>query len=188
MYGKAVVFLVSIASISARTTNMLLETEMPPSCFGKSYCFEKTEKYPQKLIDSIIAKLDPPVVEGEGGMSIAPRDSEDAEHGCERRVIFEPIFEILDKDSNVRYVVQSDRFTQKIRTEACVHPGRITSANWASHAAYLEKSHIQDYNISCVEKRIDYSFLALSLDGNSLEDVDVQGGVPVCCSCHISKL
>ncbi|XP_063824468.1 uncharacterized protein LOC135074092 [Ostrinia nubilalis] len=185
MLGKAVMFFVAIATVSAGIANKYLtDTEMPPNCVGKSYCFEKSEKYPQKLIDRIIEEIDPPVVEGGGGMSIAERGDENPNHGCERKIDFEPIYEILDNDGKLRFVVQSDRFIQKIRTESCVNPGRVTGPDFPYFDEYL----LNAWNISCVEKRMDYSFLTLSLDGNGLEDVDIQGGLPVCCSCQLNPL
>ncbi|KAL4711719.1 hypothetical protein ACJJTC_003486 [Scirpophaga incertulas] len=153
---------------------------MPEQCVNSTYCSVKSEKYPQELIDSIIDRIirDTPTPifrQGGGDWEIGPVGTET---DCEGIKDFDFIYEIVDNDGFVRYVVQSEKLQWKIETQICANPGPIS----ASRSNLFTEVNVRENGLACEELRAEIEFLVLSFDGTTFDNVMVKNGLPMWCT------
>ncbi|KAG6445810.1 uncharacterized protein LOC115440694 [Manduca sexta] len=155
-----------------------IESEMPAECSGQYMCHVKSQYYPEEAIEELLKNFD---VLYEEETTVKERDGEDYEFNepCDADRNMFPIYEIIDENDDLRYVVQSEsKFKQIIRTEVCKHtkPSRRYIPNVS-----------EEHNLTCEHKYIDYMFLVLSPNQTYFETARMKGGVPVCCSCQMGN-
>ncbi|KAG6445806.1 uncharacterized protein LOC115440686 [Manduca sexta] len=157
------------------------KVEMPEQCAGMNFCVHKHEDYPDEAIENLLKDSKKMYEEypEDFVLRIGPEQDQMAEDECASTSHVDPIYEIVDIHGNIRFVVQSERFKQIIRIEQCEQPGRLMSGTRNINGELLDIVHLE-----CKQCTMNYKFTVLGLDRKSLEAVDVQGGLPVCCSCR----
>ncbi|XP_026737556.1 uncharacterized protein LOC113500854 [Trichoplusia ni] len=159
--------------------------EMPESCEGMSFCFEKGDNYPDDKVAELLKDINFLQVESKDSQdfTIGSRNGfEYDEPDCPSNATEQPIHYILDESDTVRVVVQMPgRFQQIYTTKWCLNEGRITRDT----PHFLKSTTLQQFNIECVSTRMNYDFFVLSEDSdNKMEIVQAKGGIPVCCRCR----
>ncbi|XP_026753835.2 uncharacterized protein LOC113514053 [Galleria mellonella] len=154
---------------------------LPEDC-KKNYCFTKTQHYPTELIDSMLVDLDNSISVDTDTTTKRIGDDIDS-NDCEKNSYYQPIYQIIDENDRVRYVVQSKKFKQVLRVEECMLPGRLTT-----DSIHFTDTQLQYIHLACEETYLDYAFLVLSLDSTKIESVKTKGGIPVSCACKVRRL
>ncbi|KAG6445805.1 hypothetical protein O3G_MSEX004109 [Manduca sexta] len=182
--AAVVATVVLFQSSSNFATPLLRDVSMPEECANKNFCTHKHEDYPEELIEGLLKDiekyLDHPPEFVSRRIALNDLDTNDE---CDSSSHTLPIYQIRDNNNKTRFVVQSEeKFKQIIRIEECKEPGRLTRAT-----RNLAELVVNDTQLMCVECKLDYKFLVLGLNRTSLEAVNVQGGLPVGCSCKLQE-
>ncbi|KAJ8727367.1 hypothetical protein PYW07_001486 [Mythimna separata] len=160
--------------------------QMPASCAGQNYCFDKDDHYPDEKIDELVYDMRDLVVDYPNLKNRFGDDSYD-EPDCASNSTENPIYYIVDTDDRVRVVVQSPKKFQQIYSiKWCLDEGKITKDT----PHFLKSTTLQKYSMECVSTRMNFNFFVLSdkVDPKTLkpmmESAMVKGGIPVCCRCR----
>ncbi|CAH0605601.1 unnamed protein product [Chrysodeixis includens] len=154
--------------------------DMPESCEGKTFCFDKGDSYPDDKVAELLQNITLLQVES---VKIGSRNGyEYDEPDCASESSEQPIHYIVDENDTVRVVVQMPgKFQQIYTTKWCTNEGRITRDT----PHFLQSTTLQQFNIECVSTKMNYDFFVLS-EGfeKKMEIVQAKGGIPVCCRCR----
>ncbi|KAJ0178990.1 hypothetical protein K1T71_005765 [Dendrolimus kikuchii] len=135
------------------------------SCRNQTYCYVPSSEYPMETIEAILQRManNKELMKEHGIINYRSDIDEDFVQKCllESNEDATPIYEIIDINGTVRYVVQSDKyFTQTIKLIKCKNPdSTIESTDY--------------YELYCKEKRIDYKLMVLSNNGDDFEFVSM---------------
>uniref|UniRef100_A0A2A4J431 Spaetzle domain-containing protein n=1 Tax=Heliothis virescens TaxID=7102 RepID=A0A2A4J431_HELVI len=165
----------------------IMKHEMPESCQGQSYCFEKGDDYPDEQIEKLlIDMLESNEVDQYTPQAIGSRygDTYD-EPDCPVNSMEGPIYYITDTNGNVRVVVQSPKkFQQIYSTKWCANEGPIKR-----ETAHFLTPTLRRFKMECVTTKMNFDFFVLNDDLTNLkmEIASVKDGIPVCCKCRYNK-
>ncbi|XP_059056781.1 uncharacterized protein LOC131850546 [Achroia grisella] len=178
-----IVVLVIIGATHGKPTIYSYENATLPEDCKKNYCFSRSQYYPTELIDDMLVELDYNMNEDDDFITKRISDNADSENDCEKNSYYQPVYQIIDENDQVRYVIQSKKFKQVVRIEECLYPGRITS-----DSKHFTETELKFIHLACAETYLDYAFLVLSLNGTKMESVRAKGGIPVYCACKLMSL
>ncbi|XP_021200628.2 uncharacterized protein LOC110383964 [Helicoverpa armigera] len=162
----------------------IMQYDMPASCQGQSYCFEKGDDYPDDKIEELLQDLLESEVDQNTPQAIGSRfgDTYD-EPDCESTSTEGPIYYITDTNNKVRVVVQlPKKFQQIYSVKRCANEGPIKKDT--SH--FLLRTTLRKYKMECVTTKMNFDFFVLNEDetGPKMEIASAKDGIPVCCKCR----
>ncbi|XP_073942345.1 uncharacterized protein isoform X1 [Choristoneura fumiferana] len=153
----------------------------PVDCTGKSYCDVKPDYYPTKEVKALMAH-GPRMNYTFGNMENRDGQSEDVAscgiiHGMQQ------IYLIKDKNDNIRFVPQTDKFTIHIAVEECNKTGNVKR----NRPQYLNKWALERNEVDCIQTMVPFVFPVLSRNLKSLESEAPRHGISLGCSGKILK-
>ncbi|KAJ0178989.1 hypothetical protein K1T71_005764 [Dendrolimus kikuchii] len=158
----------------------LEENEWEEACRNETYCTIQSKNYPKQKIEMLLNDMDIRTPSIMSGSRRGRSNSEYYFQVCSSDINISPIYEIIDSNGKVRYVVQSEKYFQQVRIEKCRNPGIVTESD-----DYFFNLEDQLFDLFCKEKRVNYSFMVLSEDESQFEWASVANGLPILCYCHM---
>ncbi|XP_004931189.1 uncharacterized protein LOC101738812 isoform X1 [Bombyx mori] len=167
------------------SNNDSLIVEMPPGCRGEKMCFEKSKDYPIDKINSLLNSKGWGIADA---IRVFGHRQGSFMEICKSKILPPTqVYEIEDENGIIRFVVQAERFKQIVNVINCSNEGNITRSSDIYRRSYFGYGALRSYYVTCRQVTIDFKFLVLSIDGQSLDTASVYGGLPVCCSCYVAR-
>ncbi|XP_035438549.2 uncharacterized protein LOC118268247 [Spodoptera frugiperda] len=168
---------------------LLDNLQMPAACEDQTFCFEKGDNYPDKLVEDFLKAF--PLQDTLGpriGFSFRDGDKESGNADCPANNTFvdKPIYYIFDEEGKVRAVIQSPKkFEQIYSTRWCVNEGIVKDTEHVP----LQTARFKTFQVECVTKYMDFEFIVLEEDFDQItyKTVKAMDGIPVCCRCQYHR-
>ncbi|XP_028033117.1 uncharacterized protein LOC114245226 [Bombyx mandarina] len=184
---KALILIGSVQFSVGNTipNNDSLIVEMPPGCRGEKICFEKSKDYPTDKINSLLNSTGWGIADA---IRVVGHRQGSFVEICKSKILPPTqVYEIEDENGIIRFVVQDEKFKQIVNVIKCSDEGNITRSSDIYERSYFAYGALISYSLTCRQVTIDFKFLVLSIDGQSLDTASVSGGLPVCCSCNVER-
>ncbi|CAD0197282.1 unnamed protein product [Chrysodeixis includens] len=152
---------------------------MPDSCAKEdaTYCFERDAQYPTAAVENLLSKINKLSIDNSFYNERLGYESPD----CPSNRTDKPIHYIIDDSDTVRAVIQApQKFEQLYTVEKCIQEGKIKRDT--SHFGL--NTTLVEHDMECVNMRMKFDFVVLGESWQTLEIVQVKGGIPVCCRCR----
>ncbi|CAH1637303.1 unnamed protein product [Spodoptera littoralis] len=166
-----------------------VQYEMPPSCVGQTFCFEKGDNYPEEQVEKLLKTY--PIQETYGigfrtGFSFRNGNNENGNVDCPANTTFvdKPIYYIVDESGIVRPVIQSpNKFEQLYSTRWCLYPGIVRRD---TPHFFVASQRLKRFQIECLTTYMNLDFMVLADEDfePTLKMMHAMGGIPVCCKCQ----
>ncbi|XP_063377599.1 uncharacterized protein LOC134664789 [Cydia fagiglandana] len=167
-----------------------IEDSWPHDCEGRNYCWIKTDAYrkQQNIFDKVLSGQ---VMNYRLGEEVSNRDGEGSEvkdiGNCGPSTTeLKTIYMIKDEEGTVWYVPQTTNYTIRVQIEEC---GKKLGPITESEHTGLERFFLKEYQVHCVEQRVEFTFPVLHQNGNKyyIKLMSPAKGLPLSCSAKILK-